>query len=184
MLAQRFWKHTEIFAVSMQIVAPPEAFFRVTVGPTYSVDMQPRFARIQDGPANEQNKTAHPIRRDLRRQFHSAASASPSDTSSSVEGTGVSTGPFDAVEVLLPRFGSGVADETVAVFDTVPKKFWGTLYVAVIVTDCPLFKVPRLQGNGVVQAPEFETNVNPAGVGSLTTTPVAALGPLFVTVIV
>jgi hypothetical protein len=44
--------------------------------------------------------------------------------------------------------------------------------------------VPRLQGNAVVQAPVFETNVRPAGVGSLTTTLPAEAGPLLTTVIV
>jgi hypothetical protein len=44
--------------------------------------------------------------------------------------------------------------------------------------------VPRLQGNALVQAPVFETNVRPVGVGSLTTTLPAEAGPLFTTVIV
>ena len=42
--------------------------------------------------------------------------------------------------------------------------------------------MPSEHGYGVVHAPVFETNVNPAGVGSVTVTPVASDGPAFVTV--
>ena len=90
---------------------------------------------------------------------------------------------LDAVALLLRRFGSVVVDDTVAVFEKLPRKDAGTLNVALIVTDCPLLRVPRLHGKGVVQAPEFETNVRLAGVGSDTVTPAAWLGPLFVTLI-
>ena len=46
----------------------------------------------------------------------------------------------------------------------------------------PEASAPRLQGNGVVHAPVFETNVRPGGVGSSTVTSCAAAGPAFVTV--
>ena len=42
--------------------------------------------------------------------------------------------------------------------------------------------VPRSQGKAVVQSPLVDTNVNPAGVGSSTLTPVAAEGPALATV--
>ncbi len=48
----------------------------------------------------------------------------------------------------------------------------------------PAATVPNEQGNGVVHEPEFDKNVRPAGVESLTVTPLAAEGPLFVTLIV
>src|ERR1700694_4428483 len=60
----------------------------------------------------------------------------------------------------------------------------GTWKVEVIVADCPTFRMPRLHGKALVQAPEFETNVRPAGVVSATTTPFATSGPAFVTKIV
>ena len=41
----------------------------------------------------------------------------------------------------------------------------------------PGVMVPSEQGNGVVQAPAFDRNVRPAGVGSVTTTLFALLGP-------
>lgn len=45
----------------------------------------------------------------------------------------------------------------------------------------PTPSVPIVQGNDVVHAPLFETNVRLAGVGSLTVTPVAEDGPLLTT---
>ena len=48
----------------------------------------------------------------------------------------------------------------------------------------PAAMVPRAQGNVVVQGPVFETKLSPAGVTSATSTLVASLGPVFVTVIV
>jgi hypothetical protein len=60
----------------------------------------------------------------------------------------------------------------------------GTAKVDVIACEAPGSMVPRLQGNGVVQSPAFETNVRPGGVGSFTTTPSASDGPVFVTAIV
>jgi hypothetical protein len=56
--------------------------------------------------------------------------------------------------------------------------------VLVIVRTWPGVIVPRLQGNGVEQAPEFDTNVVCAGVASVTVTFPASEGPLFATVIV
>ena len=119
----------------------------------------------------------------MDRHLQSATIDSPKHTSSSVAGTGVMTAPFDAVDELFTVLGSGVEDVTVAVFD-VPCKLGGAVNVALMVTDWPLLSVPRLQGNAVVQPPEFETKANPAGVGSLTTTFAAGDGPLLVTVIV
>src|ERR1051326_990449 len=51
-------------------------------------------------------------------------------------------------------------------------------------TTRPEITVPTLQGNAVVQAPVLETNVRPEGVGSVTTTFAASLGPLLRTSIV
>ena len=53
----------------------------------------------------------------------------------------------------------------------------GTANVVVIVAELPFAIEGIVQGNGVVQAPLFETNVRPAGVGSLTITFAAADGP-------
>jgi hypothetical protein len=44
--------------------------------------------------------------------------------------------------------------------------------------------VPSEHGKFPVQAPALDTKPRPAGVGSATDTPVAVLGPLFVTVMV
>ena len=60
----------------------------------------------------------------------------------------------------------------------------GTVKVAMIVRVAPGGSVPRLHGKAVVQSPAFATNVRPAGVASLTTTPTASDGPVLVTVIV
>jgi hypothetical protein len=54
----------------------------------------------------------------------------------------------------------------------------------VIVRLIPAGTVLRLHGNAVVQSTLFETNVNPAGVGSVTITLAASLEPLLVTAIV
>jgi hypothetical protein len=77
-----------------------------------------------------------------------------------------------------------VVELTVAVLEMVPVAAGLTAYVLVIVRTCPAVIVPRLHGNGVAQAPLFETNVVCAGVGSATVTFAASEGPLFVTVIV
>lgn len=49
---------------------------------------------------------------------------------------------------------------------------------------CPTVRLPRSQGNALLQSPAFETKVNPLGNGSVTETPVASLGPLLVTLMV
>ena len=50
----------------------------------------------------------------------------------------------------------------------------GTVNVVVIWRLWPAGTVPSAQGNGVVQAPALLTNVNPAGVRSVTVTSVAS----------
>src|ERR1700682_142181 len=85
------------------------------------------------------------------------------------------------LEVLLAGCGSFAPEATVAVLvNDGPLKPNGTLKVALIVTVCPGVMLPRLQGKADVQPPVLETNVRPAGVGSLTTTAAAAEGPAFV----
>ena len=88
------------------------------------------------------------------------------------------------VELLLPGIGSLVDEPTVAVFEIVPLALGATAYVVVKVAFAPAAIVGNEQGKGVVQAPLLERKIIPGGVGSLTTTPVASEGPLFVTVIV
>ena len=56
--------------------------------------------------------------------------------------------------------------------------------VAVIVRVPPAGTTPSVQGKAVVHAPVVDTQVNPGGVGSRTTTPTASDGPVLVTVIV
>ena len=56
-----------------------------------------------------------------------------------------------------------------------------TVKMAVMVRVWPDASAPRSQGNGVVQAPEFETNVRPAGAESATITACASPGPAFAT---
>ena len=53
-----------------------------------------------------------------------------------------------------------------------------------MVTLEPAVIVPREQGNAVVHAPELDWNVVPAGVTSVTLTPVASDGPALDTTIV
>src|ERR1041385_1882815 len=85
-----------------------------------------------------------------------------------------------AVDASFAPFGSLTLEAIDAVLTTVaPEYVSGTVYVDVIVPDWPEASVPTLQGNGVVQAPLFETKAMPIGVGSLTTTFVAGDGPLF-----
>jgi len=87
------------------------------------------------------------------------------------------------VAVLFPGVGSGVVELTDALFVSVPVVPGDTVPVIVIVTWAPapstpsvhLLSVP-LSGAGVE-----ELNVNPAGYVSVTTTPWASDGPLFVT---
>src|SRR5262249_61536933 len=54
----------------------------------------------------------------------------------------------------------------------------------VMVAVAPGASTPRVHGNAVVQAPLFEVNVNPVGVGSSTTTPTAVDGPTLLTTVV
>jgi hypothetical protein len=88
-----------------------------------------------------------------------------------------------AVALLFPPFGSVVVALTVATFEIEPVAPDATAYVAVIVALEPDVIVPIAHGNAVVHAPVFETNVIPGGGGSVTVTPVASDGPLFVTTI-
>jgi len=67
------------------------------------------------------------------------------------------------VEVLFALFESAVDELTLA--ELLAEVDPGTtLNVEVIVTICDGDSVPRLQGNGVVHPPEFETNVKRDGV--------------------
>src|SRR5262245_53305674 len=90
-----------------------------------------------------------------------------------------------AVLVLLPRSGSivgGVGADTVAVFTIGSASAASTAKVVVIVWDVPTASGPRVHGKAVVQAPPLDTNVSPAGVGSVTVAPATSDGPLFVIV--
>jgi len=97
-------------------------------------------------------------------------------------------GEVAAVEELLPGVGSGVADETVAVFEKLAT-LAGVCATKEMVAEAPMFIVPREQDT--VDVPEqepcdgvAETNVKPVGRTSVTLTVEAKLGPAFVTVIV
>jgi len=88
-------------------------------------------------------------------------------------------------DVLFDGTGSLVVELTLAVLVIVPVALDATCQIDVIVGQPgPEGTVPSEQGNGVVHAPEFETTVKPGGAGSLTVTPAAPDGPLFVTLIV
>ena len=95
-----------------------------------------------------------------------------------------------AVAELLALLGSGVGvppvDATLAVLAVLaPTKFKGTLKVEVMTRGAPGTTVPIVQGKVPVQPPPlFEMKVRPVGVGSVTRTAAASLGPLFVTVMV
>lgn len=84
---------------------------------------------------------------------------------------------------LFAALKSKVVAETVAVFVTVVVGPDKTVYVALTVADDPAVIVPSEQGNDE-QAPVAETKLRRDGVGSVSVTPVASDGPLFVTVIV
>src|ERR1051325_1506628 len=86
--------------------------------------------------------------------------------------------------LLLLGFGSVAELVTLAVFVTVARAKLLTAYVEVIVADWFAPIDGMRHGNAVVQAPELETNVRPAGVGSLTTTFAALFGPALATTIV
>ena len=85
------------------------------------------------------------------------------------------------LEESLLEIGSELVALTSAVLVMEPE-LAVTLYEAVIVTLCPLTRVPSAQGKPVMQGDVADVNVNPAGVGSLRTTFVAVPGPLLVTV--
>ena len=91
-----------------------------------------------------------------------------------------------AVAVLSVLVGSGSLALTVAVFVMLPC-VTGTVTVIVKVALAPDASVPALQvtvPEALVQPLEAETNVTPAGRVSVTTTPVAGLGPLLLAVTV
>jgi hypothetical protein len=93
------------------------------------------------------------------------------------------------VERLLAVFGSGVVETIVAVLSNDPVEL-GIVTTSVIVAELaePLagivpreqVTVPTLEEQGDVA----ETNVVPAGKMSVTVTPAAALGPVFLTTMV
>src|SRR5205085_9093796 len=91
---------------------------------------------------------------------------------------GCATTLIVACALLFALFGSATGLVAVAVFVTVVLAAACTEYVEMIVTMNPDLSVPMLHGYGVVHAPLFEMNVRPAGVGSVTTTFGASLGPL------
>ena len=88
------------------------------------------------------------------------------------------------VALLFPGTGSDVGELTDAVLLTDPVAPAPTMNVLVIVNVRVGLRARPVHGNGCVQAPLFETNVRPGGVGSETVIPDAAAGPLFVTTIV
>src|SRR5262249_34758166 len=92
-----------------------------------------------------------------------------------------------AIAVLLPAAGSGVdALDTVAVLVIGSGVVWpgGTANVAMMATGAaPAAIVPSEHGNPPLHAPLAETNVSPAGGGSVTGTLNASDGPAVVTVI-
>jgi len=97
---------------------------------------------------------------------------------------GAEPGDPDAELELFALLGSGVIEDTLAEFVIVPFADGDTEYVDVIETLEPAASVPSEHGNVVVHAPLLETNVKPAGVGSLIDTACESDGPLLVTVIV
>ena len=91
-----------------------------------------------------------------------------------------------AVLLLLAAARSGVALDTVAVFTIGSGVTYaaGMAYVVMIVPTAPAASVPSAHGKAVAQAPAFDTNVRPGGVGSVTMTATASDGPAFVTTVV
>lgn len=89
-----------------------------------------------------------------------------------------------AVEELLALLGSLVLLLTLAVLLAVPVKPLGTANVVVMVRLVLGGTIPKLQGKAVLHAPVLETKVMPLGVGSVTSTSAALLGPKFLTVMV
>jgi hypothetical protein len=120
-----------------------------------------------------------------------AAAVLVTDTSEETETVAV------VVAELLPGVGSVVVAETVAVLATVPEAPEGTFTTRESVAEAPAARVAPVQLTvplaptaGVVQVKAGpavwveETNVVPAGSGSLMTTACASLGPALATVIV
>ena len=86
---------------------------------------------------------------------------------------------------LLVKFGSPTGGPTLATFVSVPTTGAVTVKVTLVTwleTSVPTFQVTTLAL--VAQLPLALTNVAPAGTASVTTTPVAALGPKLVTLMV
>jgi hypothetical protein len=98
--------------------------------------------------------------------------------------------PVCTLLVLLVPTGSGLLALIVAVFVSVlALQFWitGRLNVAVMIgVDWPAGRLAMLHWSAPPttehEAPEEETNVRPAGIGSLTTMFVAVAGPKFVAI--
>jgi hypothetical protein len=89
------------------------------------------------------------------------------------------------VEWLLPVFGSGVVETTVAVLTTCPDEL-GPTTTSVMVAEPPLAIVPREQITALVKEQDpcvdvAETYVAPAGKMSVTVTLAAEPGPPFAT---
>jgi hypothetical protein len=103
-------------------------------------------------------------------------------TTTSADGvTTVGTGGL----TLFVRFGSGVGELTLATFVITPPA--GALTVNVKLLTCPDARLPTAQlatPPFVVPPPLAPTKTAPPGNASVTTTPPAAEGPKFVTVIV
>lgn len=108
-----------------------------------------------------------------------------------VEAAGINDGSMVVivdVEELFAGFGSGSDAATVAVLDMAPgvEEVFST---RVIVALPPVANAPTAHDTVVVPLQDpcdgvAETNVAPAGRTSVTTTPLAALGPLLTTLIV
>jgi hypothetical protein len=96
--------------------------------------------------------------------------------------------PFTTTEaeaVLFAVFVSASLPTTVAVFGIVPVTFAVVTIVIVAVCPTPMFPSEQLTSAPPVQVPRevvTDTNVVPAGIASATFTPVAGLGPAFITV--
>ena len=92
-----------------------------------------------------------------------------------------------SVSVLFAGLESVSVTVTVAVLDNDPRAVGLTVPTRVIVAEAPLASVPTLAVTvpfdwlTVPRLEDPETNVRLAGKGSLTVTPVAVDGPLFVT---
>jgi len=85
---------------------------------------------------------------------------------------------------LFDEFESAVDETTFAEFVIGLAPVCAMEYFAEMVTLCPTPSDAIVHGNGVVQAPLFDTNVSLDGGVSSTTTVFAVIGPRFVAVIV